>query len=337
MPLFSLDRDSAELLNQNYRLPDVAPGGVPPGRGAAAASQHPDIYVNDEAIHALPFRNIGESLLEPERVYSVRVAGDLIEPDFTYRGGADTWKAGAAAPAGQRLMMRGARLKKISQVVRVDRRMTDKVMDVMFRLAQTAIVRALSEAIWSSAPPSDDGETFSGLPTFLTPSQDLAFDSTQSYSANFDRLLARCHPSGNGEGTDADVIVCSESALINYTADRENRGLSVECYYSPLTGRIQRHHRGKPLLVGRVPEPAGSGVTWAYTVKLLGPSGITVAHRGGDPEALGAEIGPVTTMIGLDATGEAASSTVGAEVWGEYALLVPEAQSVARMTGVPNV
>ena len=247
--------------------------------------------MHDEALAVLPLEDVGEGMLEPERVYTLRVDGGLKEPDFTFRGRADTWRAGSASAAGERLVMRDSRLMKVSQVVRVDRRMTDEVMNVMVGLARTAIKRAVSEAIWGSAPQSGSGALLSGLPDFLVPSQDLVFDANQSFSANFDRLLARCRPGGDGLGAEADAIICSETAFINYMADREDRGLTVECCYSPLTGRLQRHHRGKPLLVGRVPEPAGTGTTVAYALSLIGPSRVRLAHRGGDPDELGTEAG----------------------------------------------
>ena len=172
---------------------------MPAARGAAAAPEHPEYYVHDEAA-VLPLEDVGEGMLEPERVYTLRVDGGLKEPDFTFRGGANTWRAGSASAAGERLVMCDSRLMKVSQVVRVDRRMTDEVMNVMVGLARTAIKRAVSEAIWGSAPQSGSGALLSGLPDFLVPSHDLVFDANQSFSANFDRLLARCRPEGTAWG-----------------------------------------------------------------------------------------------------------------------------------------
>jgi hypothetical protein len=295
--------------------------------------------VNDEFIRVIPFREVTSGRFDPERAYTVRAGADLIEPDSTYRGTADPWVPGSTVPAGQTLTMQSVRFKKISQVVRVDPRMVPEILNVMIRFARIGVVRAFSEALLGSSPPDadDTGSDVSGLPKAIPATQNYTFDSTQNITTNLAQLLSLVHPSDGDYGTRADAIVGSDKFFQNLDLEWWNKGLQLEWKYCHLTGRNQRHLWGIPLLVGRVPEPAAATPTaTVFAVKLLGPSGISVACRGGDPSNYCVQTGPRTTMVGLNAAGDANTSTEGVEVWMEAALIYPEDQSAAMGSGFPN-
>jgi hypothetical protein len=43
----------------------------------------------------------------------------------------------------------------------------------------------------------------------------------------------------------------------------------------------------------------------------------------------------INTVVGLDGNGEAQSATRGVEVFGIYAINVPEPNAIARLSGIP--
>jgi hypothetical protein len=118
----------------------------------------------------------------------------------------------------------------------------------------------------------------------------------------------------------------------------EDKGLTPDFSHSALTGQRQLHFHGLPVLVGRVPEPAVAGrpTTEAWAMRLFGPSGVRILHYGGLSDEFGIRTEPFTTATGLDANGEAISSTRGVEVFAVYSVLVPEPTSIARLRGIPS-
>lgn len=343
MPFFSISRNSLEVLTQNYRLPGVMPRPVPPGRGNAAAPDDSSFAVADQAIKIMPFHNIEHTGQPHARQYIVRTVSDLFEPEFTARPGGSPWSPGTTTAFGQELETVGARLKEFGTIVRADVSMTDQehgenILAVQIELAKIGIVRALSEAIFHSRPTSDDQAEFAGLPFFLPPGSpnDVAFDAGVGLIGGISEILTRVRPSDGDFGAGPDAVFTSSRVWWRLLQDLENKSVTPDFYYCPLTGRVEFHFHGVPVLIGRVPEPASANpTTVAWALKLLGPTGIKILHKGGESTKFGVRTEPMTTMTGFDAAGEAVSATRGVHVFGVYSLLVPEPNSIARLSGIP--
>ena len=344
MTFNDITRDTLEILNQNYRLPGVMPRPVPPGRGDAAAPQDPSYSVADEFIRAIPFVNTG--VVEPRpyaRQYQVRTVNTLFEPPFTTRQTSTAWVSGDTDPAGEELEIVGSRFKKISTVVRTDELMVtdgddEDVFQVQIGLAQISIVRALSEAILFSNPTTDDDAELAGLPFYLPAGSpnDVTYDAGRGMIGGLSELEARTCPSDGNFGGRADVFVMSSRGRWRLLKELEDKGVKPDFMFCPWTGRIQFHYHGLPVLVGRLPEPQDpNGSTQAWALKLLGPTGVRILHLEGDSDNFGLRQETVTTMTGLDGSGEAQSATRGVEVFGVYSVIVPEPNAIARLSGIP--
>jgi hypothetical protein len=350
MPFNVITRDSLAILNQNYRLPGVMPRPVPPGRGAAASPQDPNIAVADEFIRVIPFVAATSSGRRPyARQYQVLTQNPLIEPDFTARGAPSPWVTGQTVPAGEELEISGSRFKKISAEVRTDELMVgelgelwgdaedgDDIFKVQIELARTSIVRALSEAILFSSPVTDDDGVLAGLPFYLPAGSpnDVRYDPARGMIGGLSELEARTTPSDGDFGARADVFVMSSRARWRLLKELEDKGVTPDFMHCPWTGRVQFHFHGLPVLVGRVQEPL-EATTDAWAVKLVGPKGVRVLHVGGEMDDFGLRHETITTVVGLDGAGEAQSATRGVAVFGVYAVNVPEPNAIARLNGVP--
>jgi hypothetical protein len=347
MPFQTISRTSLELLNQNYRSPGVLPRPVPPGRGDASTPDNLGFRVADEFIRVVPFVNADMVGRPHPRQYQVRSAADLFEPDFTARPAGSAWVSGRTTGYGQELELVGARFKKISTVVRsdplmLDRASGDDMLSAQIILAEISIVRALSEALLHSVPASDDATELAGLPFFLPPggAQDVAYDAGRRLIGGLAEIEARCCPSDGDFGAHPDVFIMASRTRWRLLKELEDKGVTPDFQHSPITGRIQFHYHGIPVLTGRVAEPAAAppnvSRTTAWALKLYGPSGIRVLHLGGDSTEFGVRNEPMTTMTGFDAAGEAVSASRGVEVFGVYSVLVPEPMSIARLNGIPT-
>jgi hypothetical protein len=350
MPFNMITRDSLEILNQNYRLPGVMPRPVPPGRGAAINPQDPSFTVADEFIRVIPFVSATMSGRRPyARQYQVLTQNPLAEPEFTARGAASPWVTGETFPAGEELEISGSRFKKISTEVRTDELMvgelsdawaddqdSDDIFKVQVGLARTAIIRALSEAILFSNPVTDDDDVLAGVPFYLPAGSpnDVTYDSARGMIGGLSELEARTTPSDGDFGARADVFVVSERARWRLLKELEDKGVTPDFMHCPWTGRVQFHFHGLPVLGGRVPEPT-DGTTEAWAMKLVGPTGVRVLHVGGEMDDFGLRHETINTVVGLDGNGEAQSATRGVEVFGIYAINVPEPNAIARLSGIP--
>jgi hypothetical protein len=344
MPFQSVTRTSLELLNQNYRSPGVAPRPLPPGRGDAAAPDNPDFKVVDEFIRVLPFINADAGGRPHARQYKVRTAAELSEPNFTARPAGTPWAPGVSTGWGQELEFIGARFKKLSTVVRSDEGMVDHgaedMLTVQAQLAEVALVRAVSEAIFHSVPASDDNAELLGLP-FYAPAgspQNVAYDPARKLIGGLSEIEARCAPSDGDHGAGPTVFVVTSRSRWRLCKELEDKGVTPDYRYSALTGRLQLHFHGIPVLTGRLPEPAATApatpTTDAWALNLLGPTGVRMIHLGGESTSFGVRQEMTNTLATVDATGEAHTATRALEVFGVYSLQVPEPQSVARLTGI---
>jgi hypothetical protein len=340
MAFSNISRFALEILNQNYRAPGISPGSMPPARGDAATADDPTFPSVDELLRVVAFVNADPGGRPLARQYQVRPTLAITEPPFTARSGGTPWVPGAATAFGQDLSLAGARFKKVGVVVRTDDLMVSDdnadMLDAQINLAKVGLVRALSEAFWHSVPATDDNSELAGLPYFLGPSspQDVAYDTNRRMLGGLAELEARCSPSDGDLGAGPDVFVMSTRARWRLVKEIEDRGNTPTYEWSPLTQKRQLHYHGIPVLLGRVPEPAG-GTTEAWALRLFGSSGVQVLHIGGSSVEYGLRVEPRTTVTGLGANGEALSATSGVEVFGVYSVLVPEATSIARLRGIP--
>lgn len=343
MAFANISRLSLEILNQNFRAPGVGSRAVPAGRGDAASPQDANFRVADEFMRVVPIMDAYIYGRPMARQYQVRTATDLVEPNFTARAGGTAWVPGMTSPFGQELELSGARFKKISTVVRSDELMVAVPEDVLaaeLRLARVAVVRALSEAIFHSNPATDDNAELAGLPFYLGAAnpQDVTYTSTAKMIGGLSEIEARCHPGDDGLGTGPDVFVMSSRARWRLLKELEDKGITPDMAYSPLTDSVQLHFHGVPVLMGRVAEPSptapAAAVTEAWALTLFGESGVRVYTVGGDKFGIREE--PFTTMTSVNAAGETDHAARGVEVYGVYSLLVPDPCSIARLRGIPT-
>ncbi|PWB65139.1 MAG: hypothetical protein C3F17_04905 [Bradyrhizobiaceae bacterium] len=340
MALRDVTRQSLEFLNQNLRMPGIQPGSVRPARGGAAAAQDGEFRVVDEFLPVLPFVDVSGAGTTFSRQYQVIAANDLVEPQFTARGATRAWEPGATLPFGEELDTVGTRFQKLSLTVRSDTHLgagaPDDVQEAELFLARAAVLRALGEAVLYSDPPDDDGSDLAGIPFYLpaNSAQLVGYDGGRGMIGGLAEIEARCAPGGDGIGAGPDIFVVSSRARWRLLKELEDKGVMPDYRRSPLTGRLQLHFHGKPVLTGRVPEgddPAEG--SYAYAMCVTGPSAVRVLHIGGD--AFGVRMEPEVSSFGLDAQGEANRATNGVEVLGIYAVLVPDPRAVALLRGVP--
>jgi hypothetical protein len=343
MTFASLGPRSFEALRPNARSPFILPGPVPPARGDAPSPQDPNYAVNDEFIRLLPF----VSLEPPEEPHpqqaQVRSQGVLVEPNATARAGGTAWTPGASSPFGQELEFLLSRLKTIRVTVRTDALMTgapeaDEMLTAQVRLAEVAVVRAVSEAVFHSNPATDDDAELAGLPFFLgfgSP-QDVAYDPAGGLMRGLAEIAARCCPSDGDYGSGPDVLALTRRGRWRLETELEAKGISPDYHYCPLTDDVRLHFHGIPTVEGRLPEPSSAGgTTDAWALKLFGPSGCYFGHKGGDSFEFGLRREFLPSVSRLDASGEVIGSSRAVDVFVVGSLMVPEPNSIARLYGVP--
>jgi hypothetical protein len=341
MPFRAISRRSLELLNQNYRAPGVAPGPMPPAAGDAAAADDPTFAVNDEFIRILPFMRAEPDDQPMRRGFQVRSADPLTEPSFGPLPGGNPWVAGQATPFGQELSLSGAQFKKYELVVRVDDLMPGgapdhDLLDAECRLAEIGIIRRLSADIFGPNAIDDNAELLS-LDFYIAPGgpQDVTYSATAKLMGGLAEILARCVPGGDGLGEGATVLVMSARARWRLLAEMEGRAITPQFAYCPLTRKVQLHYHGTPVVIGRVPEPAGAApTTAAFALTLSGESAIRMVFTGGDDWGLHRRALPA--VVTTDSAGEADGVSRAVSVYGNYMLLVPDNNAVARLSGIPS-
>jgi len=361
--LRSIDRDALTILNLLYRVPGLIPQPVYPATPDGVHDQSP-FTVEDELIRVLRFVGTDPDGRPYSHHYQVKAKGRLDEPTMATSGTGTPWRPGATTPFGQALeplFMQPsnlARFKKGSLFVRADELMVDPsnagddLLEVQVRLASIALVRGLSLAILQSRPLpradltvvatgvglGDDAAEFTGLPSYVAgTTQDLAWQQSAGMIGGLAAIEARCHSSGGDFGTGPDAFVMSSRARWRLLAEMESKGVTPQFLLCPLTGKLQLHFHGVPVLTGRVREEADGGRTDAWALKLFGPTGVQVLHVGGKSRAFGVQLDAttVTQAASTDNDGDVQSSTRGVEAFGNYSLVVPELSSVARLRDIP--
>ena len=138
------------------------------------------------------------------------------------------------------------------------------------------------------------------------------------------RLVNLVRASDGYVGAGADCIVTHERVvrLLFHLSEISAGGTALTWERDPELGVPIPHFQGIPIYIGQV----ANFDIWA--LKLTGPTGIRVLHGGGDAECFGIQVEPVPM--------QASQSNRGAFVGGYYALMVPEAQSLARLTGTTD-
>jgi hypothetical protein len=237
--------------------------------------------------------------------------------------------------------------------------MDGDVLDTQVRLASLAIVRAVSRAVLQSYPGTagsvnDDIMPMPGLPYYFDSSfgggsSPFFTEQTVAFGANlragFSAIARVCHPSDGDFGARADAFVTSEYVRQSLIDELEANQLMPQYEHSALTGRVEMHYRGIPVLTGRVDEDGNTpSKTDVWAIKLSGPSAVKVLHLGGESANFGVQVEPKTLVTQASSNSNADSRaptdvnnvTRGVEVFGIYSLQIPEVQSVARLTNVPN-
>jgi hypothetical protein len=149
-------------------------------------------------------------------------------------------------------------------------------------------------------------------------------------------LLTRVAPSDGDFGAGPDCFVMSSRTRWRLLKEMEDKGVEPAFKQCDLTGRLQLHYHGVPVLTGRVPEQASTpSKTWAWALKLRGPSAVRVLHIGGDSANYGLRVEDLGPMPQISA-GVLQEYTRGVKVFGIYSLLVPETRAIARLKDVPS-
>lgn len=146
------------------------------------------------------------------------------------------------------------------------------------------------------------------------------------------KLVNAVRASDGFVGAGADCLMTHERVVRFILAIAENApgGAGITWQRDADLGVPVPHFQGIPIYIGQaagaasVPGPAVNYEVWA--LKLTGPTGIRVLHAGGDPDQFGVLNEPVPMQMNR--------SNLGAFVGGFYGLMVPEPQSLARLTGI---
>lgn len=335
---------TVQALNANLKLEDVVPGSYPPSRGAAAQSFQDDFHLSDEFIRVLPFRSLEQDSQPFSRQYSAQTLdqGPLTETDqITARtvAASPDRDTGNTISFGVELETFGTYFKRISATVRTDTSMTGAspdVLDTMVNLARVSIVRSLSEALFVSVPVNDEEDAgLAGFQWFLAnaPTQDMLYDPNRTLLAQTKELIIRCRPGADGLGERPDALVTCSQIIMMIVDAQEKLGVTPDYQFCPLTGQIQPHYCGIPLLEGRVPQPEGEPISEIYALRLTGRNAIELLTLGGDE--YGIHVENRVTMAGMNASHEATNVSLGTEIFGVYALSVKDWRSISRLRSVP--
>jgi hypothetical protein len=343
-------------LNQLYRVPGVVPLGVPatsPGRSPDKKLGFP---VADELIRVIGFAPAQPDGRPYSHQYLVRAAGVLAEPSFSNGdgGSTDLFVQNLEDAFDGDTGVVGS-FKKISALVEIDPSMVDPLggdddlLSVQVKFAGIALIRSLSRAMLQSngmpskprgkgspvTSPGDGAADLRGLPSFVEgTAQDCPWDPNTGLLGGLAVLEAICQPSGGDFGARPDAFVMSSRARARLVNELENKGLNPEFRISTMTGRIQLHYHGIPVLSGRVREDA-DGVSDVWALKLAGPSGVFVCHTGGQSRDFGVQVGPRRVIVDDTQGDKTVRLLDGVDVFGFYSLVVPEPQSIARIHSVP--
>jgi hypothetical protein len=257
------------------------------------------------------------------------------------------------APDGGRTQIGADEFSRLSSLVEIDPLMVDPrtddddVLSVQVKFAAISVVRSLSRAIFQNDLGQSDsgsvtkslfghrGNGFRGLPSYISgTAQDIPFGQFDGLIHGLTALEVKCQPSDGDFGGRLDAFVMSSRTRSRLLGELEDRNLTPHFVNCPFTGRLQLHFHGIPVLTGRVRE-GRDGTSDAWALKLLGPSAVRVCHVGGDSSGFGVQVGPRTNIVQNEASGSIdLSNTV--EIFGTYSLVVPELQSVSRLTAIPD-
>lgn len=198
-------------------------------------------------------------------------------------------------------------------------------LGVQVAMKRAAIIRRLGEQVVIGDGLSSN---LRGLDYYITGAQTPITSPTLTREQVL-KLIATVTASDGTVGAGADCLVANERVvryLIKLFEDAPGGGVSW--IMDGDLGVAVPHCAGVPVYVGQEPigdpNPADTSNLWA--VKLRGPTGIYVLHTGGESRDFGIEVRPVPM--------QASTSTRGFFVGGFYALVVPEAESIAKIAGI---
>ena len=143
------------------------------------------------------------------------------------------------------------------------------------------------------------------------------------------KLVSLVAASDGCVGAGADCLVAASKAVRFILKLIEDKGVTPQFVFDADLGVPVLLFNGIPVYVGQnaTTETKGSGsnLTSIWAVKLNGPTGVRVLHSGGDPSGFGIEVSDIPAQPTV--------ATAGKFVGGNYALLVPEDESIARLNG----
>ncbi len=287
-------------LTRCLRLPGFFPGG----------------YV-DQFIRVLPFEEIGGY----GRAVQINRTTSLGGVSFQLPGAALTATQGDTALETFDFQ----RLGGIAQVDVSDIEASDpsnNQLELQVEMRRVAVIRQLGVAVFagSGVPPN-----IAGLNNYLVVDQVVDVAGAAPTLANYHRLVSIVRASDGFVGGGADALVMNANARRQLISILEAAGSASYCFAPCETlGVPVLKFEGIPVYVtDAIPSPAN--ITTIYAAKLKGPTGIRVLHVGGRSEEFGIVVDDVPNQMGVSERAKI--------VRGYYALLVPEAQSVAGIIG----
>ena len=198
-------------------------------------------------------------------------------------------------------------------------------LEVQVAMKRAGIVRRLGVQVLTgdSLNPND----LEGFFTRITSGQSVT--SATLTKEQVLKLVALVTASDGHVGAGADCLVGHDRVvryLVKLFEDAPGGG-GLEWRTDSDLGVPVPHVAGTPVYVGQ--EPIVSNLSNLWAAKLRGPTGCYLLHTGGTSTDFGIEVREVPM--------QAAISKRGFFVGGFYALVVPEAESIARISGINHV
>jgi hypothetical protein len=197
------------------------------------------------------------------------------------------------------------------------------LLQVEIQAKRVAIIQQLGLQITQGNGTSPN---LSGFSTLVTSNQE--FTQYSPTPLHIYQLINLVRASDGSVGSGADCLVMDERVLRYLLTILPSYADYLDFVYDQDLGVPIPHFKGIPMYIGQVPAYGSPLVYDIWALKMTGPTGIRVLHATGTSDQYGIDVIQVPMQYG--------QAQVGAFVGGLYGLMVPEAHSIARITGVAD-
>ena len=202
---------------------------------------------------------------------------------------------------------------------------TNNLLDTEIQTKKVGIIRTLGAQIIQG---NGIAPNIKGLQSLVISSQQFSVASTGGvpYLKELNQLVHMVRASDGCVGGGADCIVTHERVLRWILLALAPTYGILEFRHDADLGVSVPYFRGIPIYIGQS-EAYDSPLAYdIWALKMSGPTGIRMLHAAGRSEEFGIDVVKIPIQPG--------SAQLGAFVGGLYGLMVPEAQSIARIQGV---